>query len=100
MFPTLESKRAEDPDSQQEDMREKEKGWDERFTVGKGIPEYSPMKDRHVRSYRKGLQKRKDDADELSLLRNADSIAKQDKKTWSRRKHEAVAERLEADNVQ
>jgi hypothetical protein len=33
----------------------KEKRWDDRFANNGGIPDYSPLKDRHTKSYRKIL---------------------------------------------
>lgn len=46
MFPSVVKE-----DSLKERIREK--NWDERFVNKGGIPEYSPLRDKHTKSYRK-----------------------------------------------
>ena len=41
----------------------KEKQWDERFGNKGAIPEYSPLKDKHTKSYRKIITHKKDEHD-------------------------------------
>lgn len=47
------------PSVAKEDVRDKikEKTWDDRFGTKSGIPEYSPLKDKHTKNYRKSLKK-------------------------------------------
>lgn len=66
--------------------------------MGGGIPEYSPLKDKHAKSYKKMLQKK--EQDELVSYRNAESVTNNNKKSWSRKKHDAINERLDIGNVQ
>ena len=47
MFPILKDDNLKD--------KLKERKWDERFNNQNGIPDYSPLKDKHTKSYRKIL---------------------------------------------
>lgn len=40
----------------------KEKQWDDRLGPKSNIPEYSPLKDKHTKSYRKMITTKKEDA--------------------------------------
>jgi hypothetical protein len=54
------------PSVAKEDIREKikEKTWDDRFAAKGGIPEYSPLKDKHTKNYRKSIRKDEPDPKE------------------------------------
>lgn len=41
----------------------KQKQWDQRFSAKTGIPDYSPLKDKHTKSYRKIITNKKEEGD-------------------------------------
>jgi hypothetical protein len=79
------------PSVGKEDIKEKikEKNWDDRFVKG-GIPEYSPLRDKHVKSYRKPMGKSDGRTEEGGP--KAEDVAKGGRRTYFEKRMELMDE--------
>ena len=65
MFPSVDKYNSKEPKDEHVKERIRQGNWDDRFLIKNGIPDYSPMRDKHTKTYQK-------------LLNNINSSSKKD----------------------